>query len=136
MAHLAVIQAVEARLAAGFDRCPVYIENSGAGTPSDGSPFLVLQFPWSSTSWATIEGPDGCDFLEEGAFRFVLAIEAGAGAHQGRQWLAEIADLFRAESFAGVQTFAPDTPVADDRNDLGNYYRLSMAVPYQFMTNG
>lgn len=136
MAHPSVLAAVASRLADGFDRCPVFPENTVGSTPEDGSPFLVVQYPYSRLQWTTIAGPDGCDFTEEGAFRFVLGVERGAGADQGRQWLEELAALFRGQRFGGVQTYGVDGPAADDRNEDGNYYRLSIAVAYEFITTG
>jgi hypothetical protein len=132
MAHPAVIDAIEARLAAGFTECPIHSENTMSSTPGDGSPFLVVQFPFARSTWATIDGPDGSDFEEEGAVRFILFVERGAGAQQGRQWLEKVASIFRGAVFDNVQCFAPDSPVADDRNEDGVYYALSMACPYEF----
>lgn len=129
MAHLAVVQAVEARLSAGFTACPVLVENDGDGIPTNAGPFLALQFPWCRSEWQTTDG----DFLEEGAFRFVLSVPRGDGTHQGRAWMDEIATLFRAVEFDGVQTYAPGSPVTDDRSEAENYYRLSISVPYEFI---
>ena len=127
MAHLAVVQAVEARVAAGFTACPVRVENDNDGVPNEAGAFIALQFPWSRSEWQTIDG----DFLEEGAFRFVLSVPRGDGTHQGRAWLDDIATLFRAVEFDGVQTYAPSSPVTDDRSEAENYYRLSISVPYE-----
>lgn len=136
MAHYSVVTAVEDRTKANFSRCPVYVENELTDTPADGSAWLVIQFPFATTEWIEVEGPDGSGFQEEGAFRFVLSVPRGDGAHSGRQWLGELADLFRGQLFDGVQTFAPDSPIGDDDNDIGSVYRLAMAVPYQFTFNG
>lgn len=132
MAHFAVVQAVEARMKANFTRCPVYVENENTDTPESGDGFLVVQFPWSNAEWHAVEGADGSIFHEEGAFRFVAAVPMGTGSHDGRQWLGELADLFRGARFSDVQCFAPDSPVGDDGNEAGAYYRLAMAVPYEF----
>lgn len=132
MSHAAVVIAVEARIKANFARCPIVVENETVTPPADGGPYLTVQFPWSTSEWHAVEGPDGSIFREEGAFRFVLSVAAGAGAHEGRQWLGEIADTFRAARFSEVQCFAPDAPVGDDRNDVGAYYRLAIVVPYEF----
>ncbi len=137
MAHLTVVQAVEQRLAANFTACPIQIENDGDQTvPANSGPFVAVQFPWSRSEWETIEGPEGCDFLEEGGIRFVLAAPAGRGTHTYRGWLDEIATLFRGVTFDGVQTFAPTSPVSDDRNDRAGYFNLSIIVPYQYMIQG
>jgi len=134
MAHLSVINAVTERVAANFTHCPVFGENSNEDTPADGSSFLQIQFPFSNTEWIEVEGPDGSVFREEGAFRFVLSVPrfSADATVTGRQWLGELAQLFTGVVFDGVQTFAPDSPVADDNNDDASYYRLSMAVAYHY----
>jgi hypothetical protein len=137
MAHPSVVAAVGARLQAGFDHCPVITENDGDQTvPSDAGPFLKLQFPWTRSEWQTIDGPDGCDFLEEGGFRFVLSVPSGSGTITGRVWLEEIATLFRGQRFEGVQTYAPSSPVSDDASDAPGYFRLSIVVPYEYLIQG
>ncbi|MEO3387323.1 hypothetical protein [Mesorhizobium sp. CAU 1741] len=137
MAHLTVVQAVEQRLAANFNSCPIMIENDGDETvPSDADGFISVQFPWSNSEWETIEGPEGCDFLEEGGIRFVLSAPSGRGTHVYRGWLDQIATLFRGVIFDGVQTFAPTSPTSDDRSDRDGYFNLSIVVPYQFMIQG
>ncbi|WP_099866065.1 phage tail terminator-like protein [Pararhizobium haloflavum] len=137
MAHFNVVQAVEARLEAGFNQCPIAIENDGDQTvPDTDTAFVMVQFPWSTSEWETIEGAGGCDFLEEGGIRFVLAVPAGRGTHRYRPWLDDIATLFRGQAFGGVQTFAPTSPTSDDRNDGAGYYRLSIVVPYQYLIQG
>lgn len=100
---------------------------------NDGGPFLALQFPYAGADWQTLEGPDGSEFLEDGAFRLVLSVRRGAGTHAGRAWMDELAALFRGASFEGVQCFAPTSPVTDDRSEEAAYFRLSFSVPYQFI---
>lgn len=132
MAEYAVVQAVEARVAAVFDECPVYVENGLTTPPADNSAWLMVQFPYAISTWQTTDG----DFLEEGAIRFVLSVERGAGAHEGRQWMTALAAQFRGVQFDGVQTYAPSSPVSDDMNDDSSYYKLSFAVPYEYIVTG
>jgi hypothetical protein len=136
MAHSSVVQAVEARLVAGFTSCPVFVENTTSDTPGDASAFAILQFPYSRSEQASIGDPGGNWYREEGGFRVALAVERGAGAHQGRQWLDEIAALFRGKSFDGVRTYAPGSAATDDRNEDGVYFVLSIAIPYDFHITG
>jgi len=132
MASLQVVQAVERRLTENFDSAPFLVENDGEGVPVGHGPFLTVQFPWSRSEWHSTDG----FFLEEGAFRFVLSVERGTGTHQGREWLDEIASLFRGAEFEGVQTFAPGSATTDDRSEAEGYYRLSIAIPYEYYIKG
>lgn len=131
MAHLSVVQAVESRLRANFDRCPVYVENEVSGVPEDAGPFILVDFPWSRSEWVTAD-----EFEVEGGFRVMLALEPGHGAHVGREWLEEIATLFRGQRFDGVQCFAPQAPATDNSNDAGAYFRLEITVPYRTIIEG
>jgi hypothetical protein len=136
MAHHSVVQAVEARLAAGFTACPIFVENDASETPADGSAFGVLQFPYSRSEQASIGDPGGNWYREEGGFRIVLAVERGAGTLIGRQWLEEVASLFRGKSFDGVRTYAPGSASTDDNSEDGVFFRLSIAIPYDFHITG
>ncbi|MGN6549756.1 MAG: phage tail terminator-like protein [Pararhizobium sp.] len=131
MASAGVDIAVRARLAANWARCPVIDENGG-DRPTDGSPFLVIQYPFSTAEPMSVGAPGANRWREEGAIRFVLEMERGSGTETGRQWCAELAALFRGKDFDGVQTWAPTSPVSDDDNDNGNYYTFAFVVPYQF----
>lgn len=132
MAHSTVVAAVEARLDELWSRCPVLDENSLGETPHDGSPFLMLQFPFSTSERVSFGDPGNNVYRESGAFRLVLQTERGSGAVTGRQWADELADMFRGKHFGGVETFAPSSASSDDTNENGNYYTLAVAVPYRF----
>lgn len=131
MAHPDVVRAVEARIQANFTRCTVLVENANTSTPDGGGPWILVDFPWCRSEWITAN-----EFLEEGGFRVRLHVEPGVGAHQGRDWLEEIAGLFRGQAFDRVQCYAPQSPVTDDRSDEANYFRLELTVPYQFIVEG
>lgn len=136
MAHRNVVLAVESRLKAGFTDCPVLVENETGEAPLDGNAFLLLDFPYARSEQATIGSPGANRYHEEGAFRLLLSIRRGFGAHQGRLWLDQIADLFRGAYFDGVRCYAPQSASTDDRNEVAGYFRLSMIVPFDYSLNG
>lgn len=130
MARQAVIDAVESVLAADWTLAPVFGENTEGRTPDDGSPFLVVQYPFNTSRQLTFGAPGANRWRDEGAFRIVLHIERGSGTALGRQWADQLADLFRGRDLNVIQTFAPTAPVTDDRNSAATYYVLSISVPY------
>lgn len=132
MAQSAVVDAVDARLAALWNRCPVVTPNSVGEAPSDGSAFLAVQFPFSTSERISFGDPGNNVYRESGAFRLVLQIERGSGTAVGNQWADELADMFRGKHFDGVETFAPSSASSDDTNDNGNYWVMAIAVPYRF----
>lgn len=133
MAKKRVIDAVEARLGQGWQGAPVYGLNGRIGdTPKDRSPYVLVQYPYNTARQLTFGAPGANVWRDEGGIRFVIHVARGSGVAQGLAWAEEIADLFRGKEFGGVQTFAPSSPVIDDANENGNYFILSLVVPYQF----
>ncbi|MER2268245.1 phage tail terminator-like protein [Methylobacterium oxalidis] len=126
-----VADAVEARLASAWDRCPVFGINKQGETPKDGSPFVQMSYPVANGEQLTVGAPGENIWRETGTFRLVLNSRRGRGIVEGLTWADELAALFRGKEFGGVQTFAPSSPVIDDRNEEGMYFVLSLSVPYQ-----
>lgn len=132
MAQAAVVTAVLQRLAANFTRCPIAGINMQGDTPGDASPFLAVEFPVASEQQITIGSPGANTYRETGAILFVLSIRRGRGIDQGMGWAGELAALFRGKQFSGVNTREARSPVLDDRNDSGAYWRLTFPVNYYF----
>jgi len=132
MASEAVVNAVAARLAANWNKVPLVGVNLNESAPADGSPFIVVQYPIANEEQISVGSPGANIWREEGVFRLVIHAERGGGVAQGLQWADELRTLFRGKHFDGVETFAPSPPAIDDSNDIGNYFQLSVAVPYQF----
>ncbi|HVL73889.1 MAG TPA: phage tail terminator-like protein [Beijerinckiaceae bacterium] len=131
MARRAVIDAVEARLAEHWTRCPVIgINTAQADPPADGSEYLVVQYPVANNDQRSIGAPEGNIFREEGAIRFVLHGRRGYGVADYLDWCEELAALFRAKDFGGMTSYAPSSPAIDDL-EHGAYILLSFACPYK-----
>lgn len=131
MAEQAVVEAVEARLREIWDetgRCPIIGANDQGNTPSEGQPFLLVQYPVSNTV-RTTHSPS---YREEGGFRIMINTERATGIQTPMQWGHELAAAFRYKKFGGVETQAPTTPLIHDDNEDGNYYRTSVVVPYSY----
>ncbi len=67
----------------------------------------------------------GTYYREEGAVRFIVHAQRGAETATGLTLADDLAALFRNKKFDGVQTFAPSSPIMDDRNEEGMYFSLS-----------
>lgn len=130
MARKAVIDAVEARLAALWSgpslRDPILLSEP----PADKSAFLVVQYPVANERQASLGAPGDNLFREEGVIRFVLVVPRRQVKSEGYAWADQIAALFRAKEFDGVRTFEASSPVLDDRNPDGGYFTLSVVVLY------
>lgn len=126
-----VVDAVEARLAENWTRCPVVQANLIGVVPGGTDPFVQVFYPVSNGEQLTVGAPGQNVYRETGALRLVINARRGKGAGEGLAWADELAALFRGKEFGGVRTFAPSSPTIDDRNDEGKYFVLSFAVEYE-----
>lgn len=128
MASKVVSDAVDAFLADNWTICPIYVENSESETPSDGSPFLLVQYFASDTVRLTV---DDKVYLEDGRFRIVIHVEAGQGVAKLRQWGALLIDLFRDVTFDDVKCGVAEDPFTLGSPD-GNYLVSALVVPFRY----
>lgn len=129
-----VVDAVEARLAAEWTRCPVFGINLQGDTPEDGSPFVQVSYPVATGSQISIGSPGSNVYREEGTFRLAVNAQRGEGVADGLGWADELAALFRGkilDETGNIRTYAPSSPAIDDRNEEGMYYTLSVSIPYE-----
>jgi hypothetical protein len=144
MARKAVSDAFYARLgsvvgdtrywvASDATQVPVYNNNATGSTPTDGSPFIVVQFPIASTErWPVSDRI----YIETGTARLLIMTRRGSGTSKAHRWGDELADLFRDQNFAGVKCQVPTSPLTHDDNEEGGYHRTSVLVPYTFQFEG
>ncbi len=140
-----VIDAVAARLGnpwtppsnppAGGNGIPVFNLNEQATPPADGSAFLDVQYPTASETHVGLAGIGNRTFRETGTIRFVLSIPRGQGVELGLDWVDQLRALFRAAQFGGVTAHSPYPPFIDNSNDNGNYFVLSVVLPYHYDFN-
>lgn len=132
MASEAVVNAVEGRLVANWTRCPINGLVHKSERTDESASFLQVQYPVANEDQISVGAPGANIWREEGAFRLVLLMNRDEERSTMLQWADELRALFRGKHFDGVETFAPSPPTIDDRNDEGNFFVLSIAVPYQF----
>lgn len=130
MARKAVVDKVMAILAAQWTSCPVDAPNTTFETPDDGSPFIVVQYPYTRSRQMTFGDPGNNNWRDEGAFRLVIHVPRGEGIDRATQWADDLTAMFLGKDFGVFKTWVPSAPATDDRNSAANYYVLSIAVPY------
>lgn len=136
MASSTTLAAVDARVALYWSATAYYGINVKGETPADGAAFLTSQYPLANAEQISVGSPGNQLFREEGGIRFVLSIPRGTGVSSWMGQLEALLANFRAKTFSGVRTFAPTSPVLDDSNDQGSYWRLTAVVPYHVNTLG
>lgn len=121
--------AILARAALNLPGCPFFGINIQGDTPEDGSVFGEVQFPIANTAQMDL---GATYYREEGTIRLIVNAARPNGLDAGLMLVDMLADLFRSKKFDGVQTFVPSGSAIDDRNDSGNYFPISISIPFQF----
>ena len=90
--------------------------------------FVILQYPVVNGSKPTI----GRHYFEEGAARFVLNVRRTAEMEAALSIADDLASIFRDRKFHGIQTFTPSPSIINDTSNDGNWFSLSVIVPYRY----
>jgi hypothetical protein len=128
VAKLAVTTTVEGVLSA-WPQCPARMRvNEKGQVDGTGTLFLLVQYPVANGErWSV-----GRDFTEVGGVRFVIHAERGSGTDESQKLGEEIAKLFRGQRINGIEFGAPTSPLINDANDAGAYFKTSVVVPYVY----
>ena len=137
MASAAVVAAVQSLLAANWTATPIVGPNQETLVPSDGTAFLVLEFPPVGDENQITIGAQGTRiFREEGAILLTLCIPIGVGLNPtATPYLTEFDALravFRGQSFSGVNTYGASPAHENGESDKGAYYEISSAISFYY----
>lgn len=130
MASKSVVDAVNARLLANWTATPIIGVNMQGEPPDDAGPFLTVQYPAANSQHIGMAGVGNRVYREEGIIRLVLSVQRGLGINQGLTWCDQLIALFISQQFGIVTARVPNPPIQHDDNDRGDYYVLSVTVPY------
>ena len=131
MPSTAVETAFQSRLASGWSLSPVVDLNIFTEPPETGDAFLVVQYPVVSNEKPVIHGR----YFEEGVARLTLYVRNGLPLDMVLPWADTLAALFRefrSTTVSGFETFVPSAPDINDQNDEGNWFELSVMVPFRY----
>jgi hypothetical protein len=128
MASKAVLDAVQARQAAGWTTAPVFYPNEALKPPADLSPFVVVEFPIGTSQRLTVarEGTQ----RRGGTVRFVVHVKLGTSLDTALTYAGELAALFGDVAFDGLELWTPTEPVPIGAD--GGFYKVSFSVPYSY----
>ncbi len=127
MARQAVINAVEGRLKEEWSASPINGMVHKDERLDESASFLTVQYPVANTTRLSVGDRL---YREEGGIRLVLQMNRQEDPVLMMKWADDLADLFRDQTFDGVRCLQPTSPFIDDSNDEGNFYALSIVVPY------
>lgn len=134
MAHPDVVEAIKARIGTPFNGADVIGMNLEGEVPAMGGAFIQIQYPVGTGPRRL--GIGDRKYIEEGAARFVVNVERGAGQDIGIELAHQVSGLFRDQTFDGVHCLVPTEPFMDDASDQGKYFTISVVVPYWFQFTG
>ena len=99
------------------------------GQPSDAhDAFIVIQYPVANGLKPALQR----HYFEEGAARFVLNVRRSMEMEDALSMADDIASAYRDQTFLGVETFTPSPPIINDTTNDGNWFSLSVIVPYRY----
>jgi hypothetical protein len=108
---------------------PPVIPAITVGQPSNtDDAFIVIQYPVVNGSKPVL----GRHYFEEGAARLVLNVRRSAEMETALGLADDIAGMFRDYKFHGIETFTPSPPIINEVSNDGNWFSLSVIVPYRY----
>jgi hypothetical protein len=130
MPSAAVEFAFQARLFEATSGSPPVIPAIVSGQPpnSGTDAFVIVQYPVVNGSKPTI----GRHYFEEGAARVVLNVRRTVEMADALAMADTIAGIFRDYRFHGIESFTPSPPIVNDTSNDGNWFSLSVIVPYRY----
>ena len=90
--------------------------------------FVVIQYPVVNGLKPALQR----HYLEEGAARLVLNVRRSMEMEDALAIADNIAEAFRDREFHGVETFTSSPPIVNDSTNDGNWFSLSVIVPYRY----
>ena len=90
--------------------------------------FVILQYPVVNG----IKPVLGRTYFEEGAARFVLNVRRTTEMDAALALADNIASIFRDRKFYDIETFTPSGAIVNDTTNDGNWFSLSVIVPYRY----
>jgi len=90
--------------------------------------WVVLQYPVVNGSKPVL----GRHYFEEGAARFVLNVRRSVEMDAALGLADDLAAIFRDRKFHEIETFTPSPPIVNDVTNDGNWFSLSVIVPYRY----
>ena len=88
----------------------------------------VFQYPVVNGSKPVL----GRHYFEEGAARFVLNVRRSVEMDAALGLADDLAGIFRDRKFHDIETFTPSPPIVNDTSNDGNWFCLSVIVPYRY----
>ena len=90
--------------------------------------FIVVQYPVVNVIKPVLER----HYCEEGGARIVLNVRRSVDMEDALTMAGGIASIFRDYKFHDIQTFTPSGPIVNDTSNDGNWFSLSVIVPYRY----
>lgn len=145
--YAGAVAAIRSRLEAGWTTTPIAFQNEPFDTPVDANsgnpaPWVFLEVLGNDSELRGVGTPGDHVWRTLGHILVHVFVPVNTGAALAQQYAVTIGELFRAAAFyqdgngAAVRTWAPRTDGGGSDADNGNWYRVTMTCPFEFLFRG
>lgn len=132
----AVVTAIKARLAALWTTCPVQWANEDFQAPNPPAPWVFAEIRALDSKLLAMGSPGNNTLQDDGFIRLHLYVPYHSGTDIAYQYADQLSAIFRLQSFSGVQCLAPSPADGGAGDDDGDWFRVSVSVPFYVIYQG
>ncbi len=123
--------AIRSRMQANWSATPIVWENTPS-EPTPGTAFVFLEILNADAFQASIGAPTSRLYRHTGVIQAHVFTPVNKGTKDALQHADAIAAIFRGQTFSGVLCFAPRIGGGELADDDGNWWRVTVSIPFQF----
>ena len=123
--------AIRSRMQANWSATPIVWENAPS-EPAAGTPFVFFEVLGGDAFQASIGAPSSRLYRHTGVIQAHVFTPVNKGSKDSLQYADSIAAIFRGQTFGGVLCFAPRIGSGAPADDDGNWWRVTVTIPFQF----
>lgn len=116
---------------AGFTAVPVHYQNVTPDSQPN-APFVFFEILWGEAFQASIGSPGANTYRHPGVAMAHIFVKTNTGTKTVTEHAGTIAALFRTQHFGGVRCETPSIGRPGPGDDDGNWYRVTVSIPFTF----
>jgi hypothetical protein len=145
--YAGAVAAIRARLVANWTTTPIAFQNENFDPPTDPNdgaslPWVFLEVLGNTSEVRTFGLPGSHEWLYLGHILVHVFVPVNSGVESAQQYASEIGEIFRAKEFcngdpgSAVRSWSPRTDGGETSDDEGNWFRVTMTCPFEFLYRG
>jgi hypothetical protein len=130
------VAAIRSRLGNPFGSVPLAYPNESFDPPDDGGsppsplPWIYLEVLGGPSDMTAFNSPGKRVVTERGTIFAHCFVPVGTGDQAAYQLAGEVGAALRMAAFSGIQTEAASIGGGESGDDSGNWFRVSVSVPF------